>query len=1778
LPPETDFINFDQIGNAILTIFQCMTMEGWTDVMYYIQDAVGFWVSTIYFFTLIPATSFFMLNVALAVVDEAREDQGDVAHAAAKASAAEHMEGPRLSLQETEPDGDTTVMNLVEFRSKSNEESADEAVEDASQLSPVNNDEVEVKSGTNNHRESFDADPTSHPSKSNMEEGDLDFMQGPGPDDALWYDCRIVRICHAVAFSDLFINSIMFVIAGNIIIMMMETYPPITALQEPMNICENVFLVYFCCEMIILIGALGPKGYVKNPVTRFDGVIVCVSLIQKIVSLTQDDSSDGGSSAFTALRTLRLFRVLNKLASRSMSFRVLLKAMVATGASLRYWGFLFILILYIFTLMWMTFFAKRFHFVDPDSFDEVSADQGEAWCGGVEGNQDCIPRAHFDTFFWGLITIFQVMTGENWNTIMYAGIRSYEVSLRPFIAMLFMFLLLFGQILFLSLFLSMLMSKFDQVQDAIAIAELQKQFYKRKRLTQVFSSSKGGLFTSSRSKPKEVLESSARSNSEKSVNGQKPRASNANSMFAEVGASGWIQPLGESGDIDDSGGQLLLVDADEPAPKESRSVLNRSVIRAPQEVFAPIRDATGAKAPSLGTKEPVSGEVSRGASKDQTAQVSVDSGKRSFASPTVQDPGVEDSHQRRRWPHGYAWFFLSEDCLLRKGAIFIVEYEATVSGHRIKVFDNFILLCILIASLGMAYDTPLNNPDDRLTKMVRGADLVFAYIFIGEMSIKLVALGLIWGKDAYLRNGWNLLDGVVVIVSVIGLVSPGSGGFLKTLRILRAFRPLRVISRNENLKVVVQTMFASLPDLLTLICVTAFFLLIFALFFLSFLNGRLYQCESPVFSGDEGVKMSRDLGVGFTTPMCLGSNATDQACPRGRYQTVAANQAVWTDAELTCREALGRSYCPHDNVPLTVPWQRATWDTPICIGRCNPAAQAKDNDLWKNRGWLCEADFTSVAELPSACQDADSPQYLASMTTEEQRGRRFVEQITRQLVMPCGGATVDASGALSVPPEAAAVSCRKAFCPGEASDDKKKECKATCEIHPHFCQEACRSGSSSAECQACRNECEAQCQCADFCEPLIKDAALCHEQGGRWVHSLSQNFDNAANALLTLFEIMSTEGWVDVMYAAADSTGYYMQPRRDASSWIAPFFAFYIFISFMFLLNLSVGVIVDKFMDLKQEGKDSLLLTDAQQKWVNSKKKLFRRNNYFDLVNLHLLPPFRRNVYNVVTHRQFENVIMAALCLNASFMLMKIFPLPTASWDDMLEVADVTFAVVFLVELVAKFFALRSAYWQSSWNRFDAFCVFVSITGLLLGRHPSMAWVGSATSIVRVFRIGRLFRFFEGMNKIFMALVMSIPKLANVIGILLLLLVLFSILGVSLFSTAKHGETFAEHAHFKTVINAFITLFRASTGEAWNEIMHDLSKTPEDFWRAGSWCTPTELFDPEEPNTWRVLDQKCLIANPNSCVAPWEAHIAVAYWVAYTLIITYMVMNLVVAVILEGYDDGKPTLETEIVERCVRVWKRYDPDQTLALPYKDGLRFIHQVVTEVLSEMGGEGCGQETVSNSRNQLIGDDIAAVNLKLAAFWRNLPVTAESKVTFLESTKLVLRFTVAVHAMPEDSDLGEGMRIEALMRLGDDKVQLRPGSVGTLRKLLPSGDMAIHWDEVGERWLSAKRQNAIAPLPLHRLLEDVDNIEDKMDRRYLESLRRLEEKRRGQSLRRVSDSSNPDLHVLDMRQIMACVKIQRVMRARIGLDASRNAGSEPRTRPPIQCVAAAPQTSGC
>lgn len=86
----------------------------------------------------------------------------------------------------------------------------------------------------------------------------------------------------------------------------------------------------------------------------------------------------------------------------------------------------------------------------------------------------------------------------------------------------------------------------------------------------------------------------------------------------------------------------------------------------------------------------------------------------------------------------------------------------------------------------------------------------------------------------------------------------------------------------------------------------------------------------------------------------------------------------------------------------------------------------------------------------------------------------------------------------------------------------------------------------------------------------------CMDRGGNWVNE-KLNFDNILQAMISLYVIASTEGWIDMMWLGVDSRGIKMQPHKDNQLYWSIFYIGFIVVGSFFIMNLFAGVVVDSF-------------------------------------------------------------------------------------------------------------------------------------------------------------------------------------------------------------------------------------------------------------------------------------------------------------------------------------------------------------------------------------------------------------------------------------------------------------------------------------------------------------------------------------------------------------------------------------------------------------------------
>ncbi|XP_065091467.1 voltage-dependent calcium channel type A subunit alpha-1-like isoform X7 [Ochlerotatus camptorhynchus] len=443
--PNYGITNFDNIGFAMLTVFQCITMEGWTSTMYWTNDALGSTFNWIYFVPLIIIGSFFMLNLVLGVLS------GEFAREREKVeNRQEFLKLRRQQQLEKELNGfvewickaeeiilaeDRTTeeerMYIIEARKKAAAKRKKLKNLGKSKSSETDDEEATTESGDEGILKK-----EKKPAKSGFWRAEKRFRYG---------------IRHTVK-TQWFYWFVIVLVFLNTICVAVEHYGQPNWLSLFLYYAEFAFLGLFMCEMLVKMYALGPRIYFESAFNRFDCIVIAGSIFEVVWSAYKEGSF--GISVLRALRLLRIFKV-TKYWSSLRNLVISLLSSMRSIISLLFLLFLFILI---FALLGMQLFGGQF--ILPEG----------------------TPPTNFNTFTIALLTVFQILTGEDWNEVMYLGINSQGGHESGMIySLYFIILTLFGNYTLLNVFLAIAVDNLANAQELTAAEEQQQERDKEKQ-------------------------------------------------------------------------------------------------------------------------------------------------------------------------------------------------------------------------------------------------------------------------------------------------------------------------------------------------------------------------------------------------------------------------------------------------------------------------------------------------------------------------------------------------------------------------------------------------------------------------------------------------------------------------------------------------------------------------------------------------------------------------------------------------------------------------------------------------------------------------------------------------------------------------------------------------------------------------------------------------------------------------------------------------------------------------------------------------------------------------------------------------------------------------------------------------------------------------------------------------------------------------------------------------------------------------------------------------
>ncbi|KAL3975034.1 hypothetical protein ACER0C_023660 [Sarotherodon galilaeus] len=412
--PNGGITNFDNFFFAMLTVFQCITMEGWTDVLYWMNDAIGFELPWVYFVSLVIFGSFFVLNLVLGVLS------GEFSKEREKAKARGDFQKLREK-QQMEED----LCGYMDWITQA--EDMDELDEDGNPR-PSLGDLADKKRGKFGW---FSHSNETHDSLSELVQLDSPHAQmmkiGCCRTLRRWNRvCR--RNCRTAVKSVTFYWLVLLLVFLNTSLSASEHYNQPDWLTQVQDIANKVLLSLFTVEMLLKMYSLGLAHYFVAFFNRFDCFVVCGGIVETIL-VELEIMPPLGISVLRCVRLLRIFKVTRHWTALSNLVASLLNSMKSIASLL----LLLFLFLIIFALLGMQLFGGKFN------FDETQT-----------------KRSTFDAFPQALLTCFQILTGEDWNMVMYDGIMAYGGPVFPGMIVCIYFVILFicGNYILLNVFLA----------------------------------------------------------------------------------------------------------------------------------------------------------------------------------------------------------------------------------------------------------------------------------------------------------------------------------------------------------------------------------------------------------------------------------------------------------------------------------------------------------------------------------------------------------------------------------------------------------------------------------------------------------------------------------------------------------------------------------------------------------------------------------------------------------------------------------------------------------------------------------------------------------------------------------------------------------------------------------------------------------------------------------------------------------------------------------------------------------------------------------------------------------------------------------------------------------------------------------------------------------------------------------------------------------------------------------------------------------------------------
>uniref|UniRef100_A0A669Q8I8 Voltage-dependent N-type calcium channel subunit alpha n=1 Tax=Phasianus colchicus TaxID=9054 RepID=A0A669Q8I8_PHACC len=1465
--PNYGITNFDNILFAVLTVFQCITMEGWTDILYNTNDAAGNTWNWLYFIPLIIIGSFFMLNLVLGVLS------GEFA------KERERVENRRAFLKlRRQQQIERELNGYLEWIFKAEEVMLAEEDKNAEEKSPLDvlkraaikkskNDLIHAEEGEDHFTDICSVgSPFARASlKSGKNESSSYFRR-----KEKMFRFFIRRMVKAQSFYWI----VLCVVALNTLCVAMVHYDQPEKLTTALYFAEFVFLGLFLTEMSLKMYGLGPRNYFHSSFNCFDFGVIVGSIFEVIWAAVKPGTSFG-ISVLRALRLLRIFKVTkywNSLRNLVVSLLNSMKSII----SLLFLLFLFIVV---FALLGMQLFGGQFNFRDET------------------------PTTNFDTFPAAILTVFQILTGEDWNAVMYHGIESQGgVHSGMFSSIYFIVLTLFGNYTLLNVFLAIAVDNLANAQELTKDEEEMEEATNQKLALQ---------------KAKEVAEVSPMSAANISIAAKQQNSSKSKSVWEQRTSQirmhnfrascealyneldpeervRYATTLHIRPDMKTHLDRPLVV---EPRSEGRNNISKLSPVDVQEVEQTKVSSTDGAEAPRKHhrhrDKEKLGEQEKGDVTKDENGESGINNKEERHRqhrsrSKEVEGGSKEGKSERTRGQEGGKRHH-------RRGS---VEEGAEKEHRRHRTHRHS------TERQGKEGNGTINGARSERRTRHRGGSR--SGNREGEPGSKGEN-----GEEPHRRHRFRS-RALSTYDSVEKENREKEGEVAEKEH--QNHQPKEnqcEIEASGSVSIPVHT----LP------------------------STYLQKVPEQPEDADNQKNVTRMIQPPLDKTTTVNIPVTITAPPG--ETTVIPSECFF--------ESKAEEKKDVDDLTKNGPKPILPYSSMFILSPTNPIRRLFHyivNLRYFEMVILIVIALSSIALAAEDPVQAESPRndalkYLDYIFTGVFTFEMVIKMIDLGLLLHPGSYFRDLWNILDFIVVSGAL-VAFAFSGTKGKDiNTIKSLRVLRVLRPLKTIKRLPKLKAVFDCvvNSLKNVLNILIvymlfmfifaviavqlfkgrffYCTDESKELEKDCRgqyLDYEkneveaQPREW-KKYEFHYDNVLWALLTLFTVSTGEGWPTVLKHSVDATYEEQGPSPGYRMEMSIFYVVYFVVFPFFFVNIFVALIIITFQEQGDKVMSECSLEKNERACIDfaiSAKPLTR-----------YMPQnkqsFQYKMWKFVVSPPFEYFIMVMIALNTIVLMMKFYDAPEA-YEEMLKCLNIVFTSMFSMECVLKIIAFGVLnYFRDAWNVFDFVTVLGSITDILVTEIAVSTDNFINLSFLRLFRAARLIKLLRQGYTIRILLwtfVQSFKALPYVCLLIAMLFFIYAIIGMQVFGNiALNDETsINRHNNFRTFLQALMLLFRSATGEAWHEIM--LS------------CLSSRACDPLSGLT------------KNECGSDF----AYFYFVSFIFLCSFLMLNLFVAVIMDNFEyltRDSSILGPHHLDEFVRVWAEYDPAACGRISYTD---------------------------------------------------------------------------------------------------------------------------------------------------------------------------------------------------------------------------------------------------